>query len=964
MLFWILLALGSPVVFRVAYNTTEHWWQVVGILLIYGLAVVLFGFPTKVWEKLADRWAGRVAESLDHSITRLLSGFDRKYRRHIIQRNRYFDVKGLSTQGIHTLELNQVFVDLKISPRKHLQSSADIIPEVTEEMKKGQSIWAYLTSEQLKDRHLVIIGPPGSGKTTLLQHMALTLAAGRKARRKAGAPAKTPIVLYLRNHAEAINKKPELTLSQAVRDHLKAWELEAPPRWFRKHLKQGHCIVMLDGLDEVADPKARKKVVDWVQRQMEAYPRNRFVVTSRPYGYYKQTLNGAVVLEVSPFSQGQVKRFVHNWYLANEIMSKQLDDEGVRLDARKGAEDLLRRLNTSDLAALAVNPLLLTMIATVHRYKSSLPKRRVELYKEICEVFLGQRRQARDLELDLTPAQNQRVLQPLAFHLMREEQREIKTELAVDVIADSLRRVSPTKKGKDFLKEVEQESGLLLERENGVLSFAHKTFQEYLASVHILEQDYGHVLAAQVENDWWHETIRLYAAQTDASGILEACLQEDPPSIPALTLAIECSEEALELRPEIREQLDDVLTEGVEGPDEERRRIIAEALLALRLRRLTRIDEDRFIDNSLITHAEYQLFLDEMRADGKYFQPDHWSELRFPEGKGREPVVGVRPSDAEAFCRWLTERNGGDWQYRSSTNSEADLPVEETTDLEPLGFWYALKPGHSCRIFIGQIPPLTVDMLEAQIDSDINRIRALDLLNNIPNDLDYVLCRSRILKSELDDALSISSAFNLELAHGHNDCARAFDLDLVRAINLDRILHHTLDLSYELDSTSDLYYARTDALAHPLARTLNFDLARTAFLNPARDLCLGLKHTLEITRTLNINLSGVRPLARTPDRNLVELGQLLFRIDIYLVSETIYLLLNSIELSRPLTQRLTFNREHRSLENKLENIAKEYLEIYVDLAILEARKRGELPAFEGIRIVKERVSEDNDLVQK
>jgi predicted NACHT family NTPase len=130
----------------------------------------------------------------------------------------------------------------------------------------------------------------------------------------------------------------------------------------------------------VADPALRQRTVQWVQQQMIVYGNNRFVITSRPFGYRSNPLSGVAVLEVQPFTFEQVKQFVHNWYVANEIKSAVRDDPGVRMKAHEGAEDLLRRLReTPSLFALAVNPLLLTMIATVHRYRGSLPGARVTL---------------------------------------------------------------------------------------------------------------------------------------------------------------------------------------------------------------------------------------------------------------------------------------------------------------------------------------------------------------------------------------------------------------------------------------------------------------------------------------------------------------------------------------------------------------------------------------------------------
>ena len=122
---------------------------------------------------------------------------------------------------------------------------------------------------------------------------------------------------------------------------------------------------------------------------------NRFLVSSRPNGYRDNPLSGFTVLQVLPFSRKQIEQFVRNWYLANELVAYQKDDRSVRMEAKRRAEELLARFrDTPTLQELVVNPLLLTLMPTVHRYRSELPDRRVELYAEICDVFLGKRQQA------------------------------------------------------------------------------------------------------------------------------------------------------------------------------------------------------------------------------------------------------------------------------------------------------------------------------------------------------------------------------------------------------------------------------------------------------------------------------------------------------------------------------------------------------------------------------------------
>ena len=88
------------------------------------------------------------------------------------------------------------------------------------------------------------------------------------------------------------------------------------------------------------------------------------------------------------------------------------------------------------------------------------------------------------------------------------------------------------------------------------------------------------VIIQQVNNSWWHETIRLYCAQTDASRIISACL--DIPAVLTLLLAVECISEAREVEPKVREKFDAVIRESMDDP--QRQQLIGEAILSSRLR--------------------------------------------------------------------------------------------------------------------------------------------------------------------------------------------------------------------------------------------------------------------------------------------------------------------------------------------------------------------------------------------
>lgn len=321
------------------------------------------------------------------------------------------------------------------------------------------------------------------------------------------------------------------------------------------------------------------------------------------------------------------------------------------------------------------------------------------------------------------------------------------------------------------------------------------------------------------------------------------------------------------------------------------KRVAREAILAQRLRNLFRIDENLSADLGYITHAEYQLFLDEKRAAGEYFQPDHWTGYTFPKGRGRLPVVGVRPADAAAFCAWLTQHDEtatvGGWRYRLPQPDElATYGLHATEALGTVGgYWVRKNESFVFNTLDKRIPMLTRTRLQQRIERD----RALD--RDLTLDLDLIITRD------------------------------LYALDLTRALTLTPDLAPTL--------------ARAHARGRVRTLTLTLDRALIVTLDRTRDLAL--TRDLAHARALTFTLDDAHARARTMfEKDPWQFLRLYLRFSFILVASLLL----------------------ASNDKQVQASGEPWLDVYVDWVILEERIEGTLPAFEGIRIVKERVKEE------
>jgi formylglycine-generating enzyme required for sulfatase activity len=494
------------------------------------------------------------------------------YLDNIIATHQHLRLQGIraGSQPLSVL-LEKVYVSLTIMDKRAGGARTDLHSD-----GGTLTIGAALQNYQ----RLVIIGDPGSGKTTLLSYLALTYARTLrdhvdhiKARLGFSESGNLPILLPLRDLGRHLLEKhpnpgkdgPALLLDYLL-EHYQSQAIDLPAGFFGAYLEKGTATLLLDGMDEVADPALRQRVARLIEKFSERYPRGRFIVTSREVGYEGAAKIGAQfgLARVRDFSPSEVRQFVRDWTRVVEITLAQSDAPEVLRLADAQAEKLIHAIDTNPrVADLAVNPLLLTVIALVHRYRAQLPERRSELYEEVVEVLLGHWDEAKGLDreaevagLKMDSGDRRSLLEPVAFWMHAQNQREIERDDLRAILLPAFKSMAGTdaQAGKaldDFLLVVNERSGLLIERGMGMYGFAHLTFQEYLAARALADRkDALDFTLKHLPEAWWREVILLQVGYLSTQGkrrvseLIALLMNADPKTEPEphhhLLLAAEC----------------------------------------------------------------------------------------------------------------------------------------------------------------------------------------------------------------------------------------------------------------------------------------------------------------------------------------------------------------------------------------------------------------------------------------
>jgi formylglycine-generating enzyme required for sulfatase activity len=357
----------------------------------------------------------------------------------------------------------------------------------------------------------------------------------------------TELMTYVRNRYQAqdLVGAPASVLLDALDELVRRDVPDLPTNMVSDWVKEGGCVLMLDGLDETGDAEERGHTIDLINSLVREYPHNRYLLVSRPFEGLSERLSGFVERHLRPLDADDIKRLLNNLFRALRLPAEQAADEyhdptTLVPEAAELWQSLERNPRLFD---MATNPLLLTSMAVLVEGREPLPVERAKIYEKLVRLTIEAWRKAqlsRDrpgVVVRLFEESDDSVrlrLQLLAAAMLEKEQREVTLTQAREVLRPVYRANNPDWNDercdayiRELLAQLALHSGLLQARDiDSLFSFAHFTLQEYLAARYYTEQgcDKEAKVRRLVER-WaeprWRETILLAIGHEATSGSRE-----------------------------------------------------------------------------------------------------------------------------------------------------------------------------------------------------------------------------------------------------------------------------------------------------------------------------------------------------------------------------------------------------------------------------------------------------------
>ena len=353
------------------------------------------------------------------------------------------------------------------------------------------------------EQYLMVLGGPGVGKSTFLRKVGLEALKGEDGNFEHTC---TPVFLELKRFTE-----DQINIESWITEEFKVCGYPYPEQMTKATLKSGELLILFDGLDEVPTPNVNN-VFNKIRDFVDQYSKNRFIVSCRPAAY-TGGFTGFAVVEVAEFDDTQIQAYINNWFAFGSNRKKETAQQcWEALDAPEHQA----------IRALAQNPLSLTLLCTTYESSQSFPSNRTILYERILNIFLKKWTAEKHVHrappvspyLDILTVKE--ILSEIAVKNLKADRVLFSENELINQIQEFFQRntnIPTTFDASKILDTILVDPGLFVERANGVYSFLHLTFQEYLtANYFVSTQSIQQLVAEHLHKDRWREVF-LFAAE-------------------------------------------------------------------------------------------------------------------------------------------------------------------------------------------------------------------------------------------------------------------------------------------------------------------------------------------------------------------------------------------------------------------------------------------------------------------
>jgi len=381
-----------------------------------------------------------------------------------------------------------------------------------------------------RHKRSVILGEPGYGKSTLLRVVAMQLLNGLDEPFSLPWRGVLPVWISFGGFSAAVQRENGIS----VEDYFDQWlhQHGADPirQIFKRAVKYGELLLLIDGLDEGQDPYAARQAMDRLSTflSIRSIPT---IFTSRPRSYTQVRPDGAwPIARLASFDEAQIEFFAYTWFkhLERPEVAVPKNDAPLEVSAIQRKEDFLKAVHsTPQITDLARTPLFCQLLIDIFRFHHHLPEQRIRVYDKIIELLLSDHPTARIQAAGLPVPPNipriddlREMLMRLAYQIQvagsagvisaKDCHTVFCTFLTDDVHGPGYTAYEAQHQSKAVINYAQMGLGLLVERAPDEYGFFHLTIQEYLAAQGMTRKEEREQL------DWltdvwdqprWHEVV-------------------------------------------------------------------------------------------------------------------------------------------------------------------------------------------------------------------------------------------------------------------------------------------------------------------------------------------------------------------------------------------------------------------------------------------------------------------------